>query len=82
MQTGQLRLSERSRLDGSELLRLIFHEPREPRADMRLGHVDVVLLRDAWRAVPHQFGQSVPVHPTFSAPRTEGVAPAVKREAF
>lgn len=36
------------RLEDSEPFCLISQEPFEPRANMRLGHVDVVLLSNSW----------------------------------
>jgi hypothetical protein len=68
------------RTGGSEPLCLIFHEPREPGADMWLGHVDVILFSDSRRAVPHQFGERVPVHSALGASCAEGMAPAIKRK--
>ena len=49
---------------------------------MGFGYVDIVLFCDSWRAVPHQFGQGMPVHSALGASGTERVTPAVKRETF
>jgi len=47
-----------------------------------IGDVDVVLLCDSGRAVPHQFGERVPIHATLGAARAECVPPTVERETI
>src|SRR5208283_417048 len=57
---------------------LVRGEPLEACHHVRFGHVDVIALGNTRGAVPHQSRQREFIHAALSAPRPEGVTPAVE----